>query len=88
MNRLPLEEEAPQEKKKFKDYSVGYRPLSFKTSTVSRLIYLPPYSPEYNPIEHYWALLKKTLKKVRKKVTDIWDSLTMAMHFTQNFRLL
>ena len=53
-----------------------------------RLIYLPPYSPEHNPIEHYWAILKKTLKKVRKKVTDIWDSLTMAMHLTQKFRLL
>ena len=24
-----------------------------------RLIFLPPYSPEYNPIEHTWSSLKR-----------------------------
>ncbi len=24
-----------------------------------RLIFLPPYSPEYNPIEHTWSALKR-----------------------------
>ena len=24
-----------------------------------RLIFLPPYSPEYNPIEHSWSALKR-----------------------------
>jgi len=28
-----------------------------------RLIFLPPYSPEYNPIEHVWAWLKRHLRK-------------------------
>ncbi|MBQ8693636.1 MAG: transposase [Synergistaceae bacterium] len=27
------------------------------------IIFLPPYSPELNPIEHFWNLLKK-------KITD------------------
>ena len=27
-----------------------------------RLIFLPPYSPELNPIEHFWAWLKKWLR--------------------------
>lgn len=31
-----------------------------------KLIFLPPYSPELNPIEKYWAILKKSLKKVNK----------------------
>ena len=27
-----------------------------------RLIFLPPYSPEYNPIENFWARLKRRLR--------------------------
>ena len=27
-----------------------------------RLIFLPPYSPEFNPIENFWAWLKRYLR--------------------------
>ncbi len=29
----------------------------------SNLIYLPPYSPDLNPIEHHWHSVKNTLRK-------------------------
>lgn len=29
-----------------------------------RLIFLPPYSPELNPIEHFWSWLKRHLRKI------------------------
>jgi transposase len=29
-----------------------------------RLIFLSPYSPELNPIEHYWSWLKRQLRKI------------------------
>jgi len=51
-----------------------------------RLIYLPPYSPEHNPIEHYWAILKKAVKQVRKKIVDVWESISLAIELTQKFR--
>ncbi len=29
-----------------------------------RLLFLPPYSPELNPIENFWAWLKRFLRKI------------------------
>jgi transposase len=37
-------------------------PLSEKAGV--RLVFLPPYSPNLNPIEHFWAWLKRHLRKI------------------------
>ena len=42
--------------------SQGYKPKSPEFG--HKLLPLPPYSPEYNPIEKTWAHIKKHLKKV------------------------
>ena len=39
------------------------------------LIFLPPYSPEYNPIEHMWSALKR---KVAGCV-HLYDSVSQAL---------
>ena len=40
-----------------------------------RLIYLPPYSPDLNPIENYWAVMKSNIKKIRNNFEDIVDAI-------------
>ena len=39
------------------------------------LMYLPPYSPDLNPIENYWAVMKNHIKKNRHKFDNIVDAI-------------
>ncbi len=47
-----------------------------------KLIYLPPYSPDLNPIEKFWANFKRNLRKVIKKFDKFEDAITHAMQIT------
>ena len=40
-----------------------------------KLLPLPPYSPEYNPIEKKWAHIKKHLKKVLPSCSTFFEAL-------------
>ena len=40
----------------------------------ARLLYLPPYSPDLNPIEMMFAKLKALLRKAKERTVDkLWD---------------
>ena len=40
----------------------------------ANLLYLPPYSPDFNPIEMAFSKLKALLRKAAaRSVTDLWD---------------
>jgi transposase len=42
----------------------------------ARLVYLPPYSPDLNPIEQAFAKLKAVLRKLAARtVATLWDAL-------------
>lgn len=45
------------------------------------LLYLPVYSPDFNPIEKIWALLKKLYRTFKKRGYDHNDALTAAFRF-------
>ena len=52
---------------------------SIASSFGHRVIFLPPYSPELNPIERCWAVLKKMLKGVVDSVTSFDDALRICL---------
>jgi transposase len=44
------------------------------------LLYLPPYSPDFNPIEMAFSKLKALLRKAAPRtVTDLWHALASAL---------
>ncbi len=46
----------------------------------AKLIYLPPYSPEFNPIEHCWSKVKAYLRKVKpRSVQQLNDAIEEAL---------
>ncbi len=42
----------------------------------ARLVYLPPYSPDFNPIEMAFSKLKAGLRKAAARtIDDLWDAI-------------
>jgi len=54
------------------------RLLSAAQKAGCRLLFLPPYSPELNPIEHFWAWLKCFLRKILSSASSFDDALFTA----------
>lgn len=39
-----------------------------------RVLFLPPYSPEFNPIEHVWAHVKNAIRKAAETNNDFYEA--------------
>jgi len=55
-------------KKRLREYALVYK---------VRVIFLPPYSPDLNPIEHIWANLKSFLRNTKRQ----FESLSLAIYW-------
>lgn len=44
-----------------------------------RLIFLPPYSPDYNPIEHHWTAIKNAIRKAAEGAKNFYDAAVQAL---------
>lgn len=44
-----------------------------------KILFLPPYSPDLNPIEKYWANMKKKVRELLKKVETLTEALDEAI---------
>jgi len=40
-----------------------------------RILFLPPYSPDLNPIEIFWANFKKLIRSTLEKVTTLAEAI-------------
>jgi len=40
----------------------------------AELLYLPPYSPDFNPIEPCWSIVKQHLRKLKARSREALDS--------------
>ena len=45
----------------------------------SKLMFLPPYSPDLNPMGHYWAKLKRIIKGADHKFKTLDEAISFAM---------
>jgi transposase len=43
-------------------------------ATGAELLYLPPYSPDLNPIEKAWAKLKQLLRSTKARTNEALDN--------------
>lgn len=47
-------------------------------STGCNILFLPPYSPDYNPIEHAWGTLKNKIRNIHKPGKKIMTAIRKA----------
>jgi len=45
-----------------------------------RVLFLPPYSPDLNPIEHFWSPMKKAIRTLALKVDNFYQSIVEHLH--------
>jgi transposase len=73
----------------FMDNLPAHRPAAVRAAIEgagARLRYLPPYSPDFNPIENAFAKLKAFLRKVAARtIDDLWEAIRRVLPpFTPN----
>lgn len=60
---------------------VGKKEMKSQEAAGATRLYLPPYSPDLNPIEMAFAKLKAHLRKTAERsMPDLWDKIGSILH--------
>lgn len=61
-------------------------PHALPEAAGARMLFLPPYSPDFNPIENAFSKLKSILRKTAaRSVAELWGAIRDALpRFTPN----
>ena len=55
--------------------------LDLIRSTGAKIIFLPPYRPELNPIEYCWAIIKNFIRKIKPRtVEDLYETISKGLN--------
>ena len=63
----------------------GYEIYEIAKEFGINIIYLPPYSPDLNPIEKVWANFKNILRRIRHRYDDFKDAITFAWNWNRTY---
>lgn len=44
-----------------------------------RVLFLPPYSPDLNPIEHHWFAVKNAIRAIAQEISDFYQATVNAL---------
>jgi len=56
----------------------GVKTQSLIKNAGCEVLFLPPYSPDFNPIENYWAVVKSRIKKIKGQCDDFHKAINLA----------
>jgi transposase len=44
-----------------------------------RVMFLPAYSPDFNPIEHHWAAIKNSIRKINETTKNLCEAASIVL---------
>jgi transposase len=61
------------------NFHYGNKVKDLIESVGCKILFLPTYSPDFNPIEHYWFKIKNQIRKIAKEFEDFFEAVCLVL---------